>query len=334
MDIKELNEFGKHCKNGLIPNVFGERDSQPAYNTVDASLWYIDRIFQYLKYTDDKDFLKQNWDVLKSIINGYKNGTENNIHMDDDYLISHDPGVTWMDVRIGDYYLTPRHHKAVEIQALWYNALRIMSIFSQILNERDEYFDLSEKVKQSFNKKYDKQYDVIDTKDESLRPNQIFLVSLDHSMIDKNLREKIVEDIKNNLLTIFGLRTLSTDHSNYKGFYFGDYNKDESYHNGIVWPWLIGPFLKAYVKIYDYDEKNRVDAYNKFLKPMFDVFGDKWDGNIYEIFDGNPVYTPRGCISQAWSVAEILRSWVEDIELIKPKYEKEYRFENKLINNY
>ena len=156
------------------------------YNSVDSSLWYIDRVYQYLKYTNDKVFLEKIWPTLISIIDGYKNGTDFGIHMDDDYLISHGPGLTWMDVKIGDYYPTPRNNKAVEIQALWYNALCIMSGFSQLLDKTDTYFDLSEKVKNSFNKQFDRQYDVIDTKDLSFRPNQIFLASLDFSMIDKS----------------------------------------------------------------------------------------------------------------------------------------------------
>jgi glycogen debranching enzyme len=227
-----------------------------------------------------------------------------------------------MDVKIDDYYPTPRARKAVEIQALWYNALRIMSNFSQILGKADRYFDLAEKVKENFYKNYDKLYDVIDTKDTTLRPNQIFLVSLEFSMINDKMQKKIVSNIQKNLLTIFGLRTLSPKDSNYKGSYLGDYNKDIAYHNGTVWPWLMGPFIQAYIKVKNGSKKSREYAFKNYLKPMLDVFGDEWDGSINEIFDGDPIYTPRGCITQAWSVAEILRCWIEDIENLKPKYEK------------
>jgi predicted glycogen debranching enzyme len=287
-DAKEiLLNLSKYCKNGLIPNAFMDRDSTALHNNVDSSLWYIDRVYQYLKYTNDKKTLEKVWKTLQSIILGYIKGTDFGIKMDDDFLIGHDPGLTWMDVKINDYYPTPRSRKAVEIQALWYNALRIMSNFAQLLNKNDRFFELSKNVKNSFNYKFDDFYDVIDTKDTSLRPNQVFLVSLDFNMVDNNLQQKIVENIEKKLLTIF--------------------------------PWLIGSFIKAYVKIKN-NKKQRDNAFYKFLKPMIDVFGERWDGSIYEIFDGNPIYTPRGCITQAWSVAEILRTWVEDIEQIKPEY--------------
>ncbi len=321
-DAKQiLLGFSRYCRNGLIPNVFMDRDSKAVYNTVDASLWYVDRVYQYLKYTNDINFLGEVWGTLCSIIDGYKNGTDYGIHMDNDFLISHEPGLTWMDVKIGDYYPTPRSKKAVEIQALWYNALNIMSNLSRFLGKDNIYFDLSEKVKESFNKQFDQQYDVIDTKDLSLRPNLIFLASLDFSMINKELQEKIVEIIQEKLVTIFGLRTLSPDALEYKGNYIGYHNRDIAYHNGTVWPWLLGSFIKAFVKVKNNEPSCREYAFENFLKPMFDVFGENWDGSIYEIFDGDSPYVPRGCISQTWSVSEILRSWVEDIENISPKYE-------------
>ena len=316
-----LLSFSKYCKNGLIPNVFMDRNSEAVYNTVDASLWYIDRVFQYLKYTNNLEILDYIWPTLQSIIEGYKNGTEYDIHMDNDYLISHNPGLTWMDVKIDNYYPTPRSKKAVEIQALWYNALMIMSNLSQLYEKDDHYIDLAGLVKDNFNAQYDKQFDVIDTKDLSCRPNQIFLVSLDFPMIDKKLQEKIVNTTQDKLVTIFGLRTLSPEDPNYKGSYIGNYNRDIAYHNGTVWPWLIGSFIKAFVKV----KNQREYAFDNFIKPMLHVFGDNWDGSIYEIFDGDPIYTPRGCITQAWSVAEILRCWVEDIENIRPEYENIFK---------
>jgi predicted glycogen debranching enzyme len=321
-DAKQILEhFSKYCKNGLIPNVFAERDSQPVYNTVDASLWYIDRVYQYFKYTNDINLVEKLWPTLQSIIEAYKNGTGYGIHMDNDFLISHGEGLTWMDVKIGDYYPTPRSKKAVEIQALWYNALRIMSILSTFLGKNNPYSELAGTVKDSFRRQYDYPYDVIDTKDLSMRPNQIFLVSLDYSMIEKQMQEWIVTELQKTLVTIFGLRTLSPQDSRYKGTYLGNHNKDIAYHNGTVWPWLMGPFIKAFVKVKDHEPAQRRYAYQNFLQPMIDVYGDSWDGSIYEIFDGDPPYAPQGCITQAWSVAEILRAWVEDIENITPKYE-------------
>ena len=315
---KILQNLSKYCKNGLIPNAFIDRDSTAVYNTVDASLWYIDRMYQYLKYTNDLKFLENIWKTLHHIMYGYIKGTDFGIKMDEDFLISHEPGLTWMDVNINGFFPTPRSKKAVEIQALWYNALMIMSNFAKLLDKNDKYIDLSEKVKENFNYQYDDFYDVIDIKDISIRPNQIFLVSLDFNMIEKNLQEKIVNQVQKNLLAIFGLRTLSSDNSKYIGNYLGNHNKDIAYHNGTVWPWLMGPFIKAFVKV----KNKREYAFNNFLKPMLDVFGEQWDGSIYEIFDGDPIYAPRGCISQAWSVAEILRAWIEDIEKISPEFEK------------
>ncbi|HDQ15878.1 MAG TPA: glycogen debranching protein, partial [Bacteroidetes bacterium] len=322
-DAKQILEsFSKYCRKGLIPNAFMDRDSKPVYNTVDASLWYIDRVFQYMKYKNDKEFLENIWGVLDSIIFGYKNGTDFGISMDDDFLIKHDPGLTWMDVKIGNYYTTPRAHKAVEIQALWYNALKIMSCFSNRIGKEDNYYDLSEKVKESFNNQFDRLYDVIDTKDTSLRPNIIFLVSLDHSMIDEKLQEKIVESSKDKLFTVVGIRTLSPDDPKYKGRYFGDYNRDIAYHNGTAWPWLTGPFVKAFIKVKKHGDVWREFAYKNFIKPLMELYGPEWGGAIHEIYDGDPIHQPRGCITQAWSVAEILRAWVEDIENIRPPFEK------------
>ena len=316
--------FSEFCNNGLIPNAFMDRDSKPVYNTVDASLWFIDRVYQYLKYTNDQAFLSEIWDTMHSIIEWYKKGTDFDIHMDNDYLISHKEGLTWMDVKLGDYYPTPRTKKAVEIQALWYNVLRIMSVCADLLGEDDLYMDLADHVQDYFNRQYDHQYDVVDTKDRSCRPNQIFLVSLDYSMIDKHLQEKIVKTVQEKLITPFGLRTLSPDDPQYKGHYLGNHNKDLAYHNGTVWPWLLGPFIKAFVTVKNHDPEWRAYAYKNFLEPMFDIFGDTWDGSIYEIFDGNPPHLPQGCITQAWSVAEILRAWVEDIEQIIPEYQEQY----------
>ena len=324
-DGKEiLLNFGKFCKKGLIPNAFMDRDSKAVYNTVDASLWFIDRVYQYVKYTDDRALVEKLWSSLDSIIYHYKNGTDYHIHMDHDYLINHGPGLTWMDVKLGDYYPTPRAYKAVEIQALWYNALRIMAIFSSLLGKDDVYSDIAEKAKQHFNDQYDGLYDVIDIKDASLRPNMIFLVSLDFTMIGSGLQEAIVQEAEDKLLTIFGPRTLSPNNPRYKGSYFGDYHRDVAYHNGTVWPWLVGPFIKAYVKVKNYNSAWREVAFKKFLLPMFEVSGDSWDGFIYEIFDGDPPHLPHGCIAQAWSVAEILRCWVEDIENITPQYAYDY----------
>lgn len=321
-DAKQILEsYGKYCRKGLIPNVFGERDSQPMYNTVDASLWYVDRVYQYLKYTNDMQCVEALWPTLQSIIDHYKNGTDFGIHMDSDFLISHGEGLTWMDVKIGNSYITPRSKKAVEIQALWYNALRIMSTLATFLDKENQYSGLAENVKESFRQQYIHPYDVIDTKDLSMRPNQIFLVSLDFPMIEKQMQRWIVGEVQKSLVTLFGLRSLSPQDSRYKGTYLGNHHRDYAYHNGTVWPWLLGPFIKAYIKVHDHDAAQRRYAFHTFLQPMLDVYGESWDGSLYEIFDGDPPFSPQGCITQAWSVAEVLRTWVEDIDNITPHYE-------------
>ena len=319
-----LLELHQTCKEGIIPNTFNDRNAEPAYNTVDASLWYIDRVYQYMKYTDDIDLLKILYPTLESIIQGYIHGTMHGIHMDEDYLICHDPGLTWMDVKLGDFYPTPRGDKAVEIQALWYNALSIMSRFAKLLGKADIYGDLSEKVKTSFCQIYDRQYDVIGPKDASIRPNKIFLVSLPFSMIDAKLQSDIVEDVQNELLTVFGLRTLSPKDPGYKGTYLGGYHRDLAYHNGTVWPWLLGPFITAFLKTHHYESFWKEYAFKEFIEPLLHVYGETWDGSIHEIFDGEPPYVPRGCVAQAWSVAEILRALVEDIKYERPPYEKKF----------
>ena len=317
-----LQSLAKYSKRGIIPNTFDDRDNSPAYNTVDASLWYIDRVFQYLKYTNDKDFLNRYYPVLENVINAYKEGTHHHIFMDDDYLISHDPGLTWMDVKLGEYYPTPRARKAVEIQALWYNALRIMSLFAELTDKKNPYKTLAEQVKKSFNQQYSSFYDVIDTEDESIRPNMIFLAALDFSMISGSMQQQIIDLVEDKLLTIFGLRTLNPAHPQYKPNYLGNYHRDLAYHNGTVWPWLLGFFIKAKARINKNDTNWTYQAYEKYVSSLFHIYGEKWDGSIHEIFDAEPPYAPRGCISQAWSVAEILRAWTEDIVGKRPPYEE------------
>lgn len=316
-----LHGLATYSKQGIIPNTFDDRDNTPAYNTVDASLWYLDRVFQYLKYTNDKEFIQTHYSVFERIISSYQNGAHHHISMDDDYLISHDPGLTWMDVKLGEYYPTPRSRKAVEIQALWYNALKVMSLFAELTENDNPYDLLAQNVKDSFNHYYDRLYDVLDRRDTTLRPNIIFLASLDYSMIAPSLQKQIVEIVEEKLLTLFGLRTLESSDPQYKGSYLGDFHRDLAYHNGTVWPWLLGSFIKAKARLHQHDSDWRLNAYQQYLSSMFHVYGDKWDGSIHEIFDAEPPYAPRGCISQAWSVAEILRSWVEDILGKRPPYE-------------
>jgi predicted glycogen debranching enzyme len=321
----------KTCKNGIIPNTHNDKTGESAYNTVDASLWFIDRVYQYMKYTDDHEFLESVYPVLENIIDSYHKGTINDIYMDKDYLISHGPGLTWMDIKMGNHYPTPRSKKAVEIQGLWYHDLCVMDLFSNILNKSSDYGYLSEKVKSSFCDQYNKQYDVIDTRDDSCRPNKILLCSLDNIMIDLQLQREIIDDIQYHLMTVFGPRTVSKEHPQYKGYYFGNYPRDITYHNGMVWPWLLGPFITSFVKTKNHSEQSRKTAFELFLKPLYNIYGNQWDGSIHEIFDGNPIFEPRGCINQAWSVGEILRTYVEDILFHQPPYGKKYQLKKVIV---
>jgi predicted glycogen debranching enzyme len=333
---KTFLTFQKHCKQGLIPNFLPEQTREPAYNTVDATLWFVNATLQYLKYTNDFNFIQEHlWDALKLIMENHIKGTLFGIHLDADGLLSHNPQLTWMDTVVDGQPVTPRSGKAVEVQALWYNTLKIMEILANKFKEKSEaekYAHIAEKAKESFAEKFwnaEKQFlfDAIseNEKDSSLRPNQIIAAALDFTMLDKARSEKIVDIVQRELLTPYGLRTLARNDPKYIGVYAGDRkSRDKAYHNGTVWPWLLGPFTKAYLKTKGYADFRREYAVKNFLLPLFteQIFRAGL-GTISEIFDGEPPHTPRGCIAQAWSIAEPFRAYVEDIMQIRPKYERE-----------
>ncbi len=328
--------FNSYCRQGLIPNFISDRESQSAYNSVDATLWFSNAVLQYLKYTGDFQFVKENlWENMKEAVENLAEGTFPNMHMDKDNLLWHAPQMTWMDAAVDGKPVTPRCGKAVEIQALWYNTLKTLEVLARKFKEEGnaEYFSgLAEKVKISFNEKFwnpnlNCLYDVIDEKggDESIRPNQLIAVALDFTMLEKEKSEKIVNMVGCELLTPYGLRTLSRKDPRYVGFYFGDRGKrDKAYHNGTVWPWLLGFFTKAFIKLKGFHEYWREYAWKNFLSPLFsDQFYRAGLGVISEVFDGDAPHMPRGCIAQAWSLAEPLRAYIEDIMQFKPKYERE-----------
>lgn len=317
-----LMNLSEYELKGLIPNAFDEKEDKPIYNTVDASLWFIDRVYQYIKYTYDIDFLRSIWGKMRSIVENYEKGTMFDIHMDEDFMIHHGPGLTWMDARVGDRYITPRSGKAVEVQALWFNSLKIMEKLSYIVGEDgDHYHDLAKNLKNSFLNRFDNFYDVLDERNGSIRPNILFLISLDFTMIDIKRGNDIIEVIEKELLTPFGLRSLSSKDPRYKGRLIGEYNKDEAYHNGTAWPWLLGFFIKSYLRVKGYSESKRIFAFNRFIKPILPHLLEGCLGSIGEIFDGDFPYVPRGCVSQAWSVGEIIRALVEDIMYKRPDFE-------------
>jgi len=303
---------------------------------VDSTLWFFNAVLQYLKYTGNFDFVRNHlWETLQSVIEHHISGTSFGIHLDADGLIAHGSRLTWMDVSIAGKPVTPREGKAVEIQALWYNALKLMeTLFSTFHepSEAEKYRALAEKARKSFNEKFwrpeeDYLFDVVngDQKDPSMRPNQIIAVSLDFSMLDNYRSRKLLEVVWKRLWGTFGLRTLSDDDPRYVGKYQGDiFHRDAAYHNGTVWAWLLGPFVTAFTKVRDHDEYWRRFAFRNFLQPLF--FEETYRaglGTISEIFDGNPPHYPRGCISQAWSVAEPLRAFVENILLKGAPYESQ-----------
>jgi predicted glycogen debranching enzyme len=315
-----LRTFSHYVKDGLLPNLFPEGERQALYHTVDATLWYFHAISRYLDYTSDKTLISQLFPVLQSIVEHHVKGTLFNIHMDTDGLISASAEglqLTWMDAKMGDWVVTPRRGKPVEIQALWYNALNLMAEWAQQLGQASqEYEELAQRARKSFNDRYwnaDRGclFDVIDCpkggNDDSIRPNQIFALSLKHPVLDQQHREPVLNVVRDRLLTRYGLRTLSSDHPDYKAHYRGDLlARDGAYHQGTVWPWLIGHFIDAYLQVHPDPAAAR-----EFLNAFPEHLNDAGIGSISEIFDAEEPYHPGGCIAQAWSVAEVLRAWVK-----------------------
>lgn len=301
--------FAQYVSQGMVPNRFDDYTNAPHYNTVDASLWFIHACHEYLRASGDQiTFQKTLQPACQAVIDGYERGTRFHIAMDrSDCLISAgDPGtqLTWMDAKQGDTVFTPRHGKAVEINALWYNALKLMG--------RQ---DLAAAVAAGFVKAFwispsRGLYDVIhgNHKDDSLRPNQIFAVSLPHSPLNPQQQQAVMELVRHELLTPYGLRTLSRGNTKYQARYGGDImSRDRAYHNGTVWPWLIGPFLEAYLRV-NGRNPDSVRQCRVWLQPLLDhLTGPGCIGQISEIFDGDEPHHPAGCIAQAWSVAEVLR---------------------------
>lgn len=331
-----LQTFNSYCHEGLIPDNFPDNPQQtPAYNTVDATLWFVNAVLQYLKYTDDFQFVNETlWSTLQSIIDHHLHGTMFGIHVDSDGLLAHGAQLTWMDAAPDGRPVTPRDGKAVEIQALWYNALKTMQLLAKRFGQSkraEQYSELAEKAQKSFLAKFwnsQKSYlfDVISDvgNDDSLRPNQVFAASLDFIMLDKVKAELVVESVWKQLLTPFGFRTLSNRDSRYIGKYAGNrWQRDSAYHDGTVWPWLLGPFVTAFIKLRGHDSHRRAMAFEDFLQPLFTV-GLHYAclGSISEVFDGDVPREANGCVAQAWSVAEPLRAYVEDILMKRPPYER------------
>ena len=322
-----LKTYASYTSEGIVPNRFPDATGEPEYNTVDASLWFIIAAFHYIRYTKNFDFMREHlWDTMKSIIEHYQNGTRFHIRMDLDGLIyAGQPGtpLTWMDAKVGENAVTLRSGKAVEIQALWYNALRIMDQLGCQLGEKaaaKKWMGLAEKVWASINQQFWYEeggylYDAINgqERDASLRPNQILAVSLPFESVTPDRATRIVDAVEEKLLTPFGLKTLDPRDPRYAPHYKGDpATRDAAYHQGTVWPWLIGPFLTAYQKVHGKSAKvqSHIRAHLALLLTHL------WEaglGTVSEIFDADMPHEPRGCIAQAWSVGEILRVLREEL---------------------
>ncbi|CAN5467504.1 amylo-alpha-1,6-glucosidase [soil metagenome] len=316
-----LLEFSRHISKGMLPNRFPDAGEMPEYNTVDATLWYFEAIRAYAEKTEDYDFIRNNlYEKLVNIILWHLKGTRYNIHIDTDGLLyAGEKGtqLTWMDAKVGETVFTPRTGKAVEIQALWYNALRVMADFAGKFGDekdKEKYLEMANKTQQSFNDLFWNEaeeclFDAVDgeNKDASVRPNQIFAVSLPNTMLSNGKAQKIVKKIEDELLTAYGLRSLSPKNKNYCPYYVGSpFERDSAYHQGTVWSWLIGAFVDAYRKV-NADGRETENRVNEILENFKNHLTEAGVGQISEIFDGDAPHTPRGCIAQAWSVAEVLR---------------------------
>lgn len=323
-----LTTFATYVQDGLVPNMFPDEGTAPLYNTADASMWYFYAVDKYLSYTgepSDYEFVRTTiYPKLKEIIHAYEHGAGFSIYMEEDGLIHAGSGldqVTWMDVRVGDWVATPRHGKPVEINALWYNALRVMEQLSTRFGEDSSHYqELAEHAKDSFRKEFWNEkdqclYDVVDgiTGDASLRPNQIYAVSLPYRMLDPDQEKKVVDKVYDTLYAGTGLRSLSPDDPQYHPTYEGCLSKrDHAYHQGTSWGFLLGGFLTAYVHVYGTSPET-IQKANRMLDPVRDHLYQGCIGSISEIFDGDVPHTCRGCYAQAWSVGEVLRAYTEDI---------------------
>ncbi|MGC9398768.1 MAG: amylo-alpha-1,6-glucosidase [Anaerolineae bacterium] len=312
-----LRTFAGYIDRGMLPNTFPEAGEGPQYNTADATLWFIEAVRAYVAASHDTRLLREIFPVLQEILAWHQRGTRYGIQVDfdDGLLRAGEPGVqlTWMDAKVGDWVVTPRVGKPVEINALWYNALRSMTAFAQTLDEPAEtYARAARQVKAGFarfwNAEHGYCYDVIDGPegaDPTLRPNQLFAVSLRHSPLTPPQQRAVVDVCARRLLTAHGLRSLTPEHPDYVGHYGGGQReRDGAYHQGTVWAWLIGPFVSAHLRVY------RAPAVARsYLVPLLRHLRAHGVGTLSEIFDGDAPFLPRGCIAQAWSVAEVLRVW-------------------------
>jgi predicted glycogen debranching enzyme len=317
-----LRTFAHYVREGLIPNMFPEGGNEGLYHTADASLWFFHAVHRYLEVTGDRSVMRPLLPVLLDIVEHHLRGTRFGIGVDpDDSLLRQGAEgyqLTWMDAKVGDWVVTPRRGKAVEINALWYNALRLMQGWLAQGGQRDEerlVAEQADRVQRSFNDRFWYQdggylYDVIDGpdgNDPACRPNQVFAVSLRHPVLDPARWAPVMEVVRTQLLTPVGLRSLAPGHADYKARYYGDLrSRDAAYHQGTVWGWLIGPFVDAWLKVHPEDRAHT----RALLEGFAPHLNEACVGSASEIFDAEAPFIPRGCVAQAWSVAELLRVWL------------------------
>ncbi len=312
-----LQTFADYVDQGMVPNRFPDAGEVPKYNTVDATLWYFEAIRAYYRATHDDALLRELFPVLTDIIDWHCRGTRYGIHLDpsDGLLYAGEPGVqlTWMDAKVGDWVVTPRIGKPVEVNALWYNALRALAQFARLIGKPyQEYEAMADRTAARFSRFWNESlgycYDVLDGPDgpdAALRPNQILAVALTDSPLTPEQQRQVVEVCGRELLTSYGLRSLAPSDPHYQGHYGGPVQqRDAAYHQGTVWGWLLGPFVIAHLRVFQNPTQAR-----EFLEPMAYHLQSHGLGSCSEIFDGDAPMTPHGCIAQAWTVAEILRAW-------------------------
>ena len=319
-----LRTFAHYVRDGLIPNMFPEGENQGLYHTADATLWFFHAVARYLKVTGDRSTLAAVVPILLDIVEHHVKGTRFGIGVDsaDGLVRQGQEGyqLTWMDAKVDGWVVTPRRGKAVEINALWYNALRLLEAWTREEGRAGDAARLgmlAERTYRSFNERFwyaegGYLYDVVDAEtggnDTACRPNQVLAISLDHPVLDRARWAAVMEVAEHRLLTPVGLRSLAPGHPDYKAKYDGDLRaRDAAYHQGTVWAWLIGPFVDAWLKLHPGEEARA----RSFLQGFVPHLGGACIGSISEIFDAEAPYTPRGCVAQAWSVAEVLRCWIK-----------------------
>jgi predicted glycogen debranching enzyme len=319
-----LRTFAHYVRDGLIPNMFPEGESQGLYHTADATMWFFHALSRYLTATGDRETVRLVLPTLLDIVDHHVRGTHFGIGVDpaDGLLRQGKEGyqLTWMDAKVDGWVVTPRRGKPVEINALWYNALRLLQGWVTEESRSDDAARLgalADRAHRSFNERFwyaggGYLYDIVEAEgggnDAACRPNQVFAISLEHPVLERERWASVMDVVQERLLTPVGLRSLAPGHPDYKPRYYGDLrSRDAAYHQGTVWGWLIGPFVDAWLKLHPGDHVRA----RSFLQGLVPHLGEACIGSISEIFDAEPPYTPRGCVAQAWSVAEVLRCWVK-----------------------